>query len=111
MCAYRQIRGWRAAAVFGNGPGDRPAAVQNFVVLRGDAERRNAWLEMGAQSDATDHVIYSGVATDKLYTSVMVYRAAEYYMRLARSRPGVLLRIRGVQRGRDLAGARPVKVN
>jgi len=33
-------------------------------------------------------VIYSGIAPDKLYTSVMVYSASEYYFRaMDRDRP------------------------
>lgn len=67
--------------VFGKGSGTAPAPVQRFVALRGDAERRNAWLKWQAVPDAIGYVIRSGVDVNKLYTSVMVYTATEYYDR------------------------------
>jgi xylan 1,4-beta-xylosidase len=67
--------------VFGRGPGREPGAVENFVVLRGDSDRRNAWLKWRAEPAATGYLIYCGVAPDKMYTSVMVYGATEYYYR------------------------------
>ena len=67
--------------VFGTGPGEKPRPVRNFVVLRGDSERRNAWLKWQADPAATGYVIRSGVAPDKMYTSLMVYGASEYYFR------------------------------
>ena len=66
-------------SVSGAGHGPRPSAVRNFVALRGDSERRNAWLKWRAEPAATGYVIRCGVAPDKLYTSVMVYGANEYY--------------------------------
>lgn len=79
------ISGFRA---FGKGYGQAPKPVQHFVVLRGDSERRNAWLKWQASDDATGYVIYSGVAPDKLYNSVMVYDANEYYFRaMTKNRP------------------------
>ncbi|MDR3689877.1 MAG: family 43 glycosylhydrolase [Fimbriimonas sp.] len=69
--------------VFGLGPTAPPKPVQSFVALRADdqsgADRRSAWLKWQVSDDATGYVIYSGVAPDKLYTSVMVYGANEYY--------------------------------
>lgn len=67
--------------VFGRGHGAAPKAVDRFVALRGDSERRNAWLKWRPSDDATGYVIYSGIAPDKLYTSVMVYGDNEYYFR------------------------------
>ncbi len=67
--------------VFGHGHGTPPAAVEGFEVFRGDGERRNAWLRWQASPDATGYVIYSGVAPDKLYTSMMVYGASDYWHR------------------------------
>lgn len=67
--------------VFGKRPGDVPPAVEKFTVLRGDSERRNAWLKWQPVDRATGYVIRSGVHPDKLYTSVMVYGANEYYFR------------------------------
>ena len=65
--------------VFGKGNGNVPDTVKHFIVLRGDSERRNAWLKWQLADDATGYVIYTGVAPDKLYTSIMVYGANEYY--------------------------------
>lgn len=67
--------------VFGRGKGREPRPVENFVVLRGDSDRRNAWLKWRGDPAATGYVIYCGVAPDKMYTSVMVYGASEYYHR------------------------------
>lgn len=72
------ISGFR---VFGRGGGKRPEPVKDFVALRGDSERRNAWLKWQPSADATGYVIRVGIAPDKLYTSVMVYSASEYYYR------------------------------
>jgi hypothetical protein len=64
--------------VFGRGPGRAPQPVKDFVALRGDSERRNAWLKWRAEPDATGYVIYSGVGRDKLYSSVMIYGTTDY---------------------------------
>ena len=65
--------------VFGKGKGTAPSPVQNFVALRGDSERRNAWLKWAVHPNATGYHIYFGSDPDKLYNSVMVYGASEYY--------------------------------
>ncbi len=65
--------------VFGNGNGVKPDSVKHFIVLRGDSERRNAWLKWQQSNDAYGYVIYTGTEPDKLYTSVMVYNVNEYY--------------------------------
>ena len=67
--------------VFGCGKGQTPDTVQEFIALRGDSERRNAWLKWKTVDNATGYTVYSGIAPDKLYTSVMVYGANEYYFR------------------------------
>jgi xylan 1,4-beta-xylosidase len=67
--------------VFGRGHSAKPSPVSGFEVLRGESDRRNAWLKWQTSSDATGYVIYCGIARDKLYTSVMVYGANEYYFR------------------------------
>lgn len=65
--------------VFGKQSIAPPVAVRHFVVLRGDSERRNAWIKWEQMPDATGYHIYTGVAPDKLYNSVMVYGSNEYY--------------------------------
>jgi hypothetical protein len=65
--------------VFGKGAGVHPGTVQNFVALRGDSERRNAWLKWAVNPNATGYHIYFGNDPHKLYNSVMVYGVSEYY--------------------------------
>jgi xylan 1,4-beta-xylosidase len=67
--------------IFGKGNGKAPEAVKQFIALRGDAERRNAWLKWQLMDDATGYTIYSGIAPDKMYNSVMVFGKNEYYFR------------------------------
>ncbi|MEN9919414.1 MAG: hypothetical protein RL662_1850 [Bacteroidota bacterium] len=71
------ISGFRA---FGFGAGVKPQAVDEFMVLRGDAtDKRNAWLKWKPVEGAYAYNIYIGTEPDKLYSSVMVYDVNEYY--------------------------------
>lgn len=65
--------------VFGKGNGAAPDTVKNFMALRGESERRNAWLKWRQADDATGYTIYVGIAPDKLYNNILVYGANEYY--------------------------------
>jgi hypothetical protein len=67
--------------VFGFGHGEKPAIVKDLIVLRGDHDKRSAWLKWGHISNATGYVVYSGISPDKLYTSVQVFGANEYYFK------------------------------
>jgi hypothetical protein len=67
--------------VFGLGHGAPPDAVTGLEVSRGASERRNAWLRWPASPRAVGYVIYAGASPDKLYTSVMIYGAVDYYFR------------------------------
>jgi hypothetical protein len=67
--------------VFGLGHGEKPATVKDLLVLRGDHDKRSAWLKWGHLSNATGYVVYSGISPDKLYTSVQVFGANEYYFK------------------------------
>jgi hypothetical protein len=74
--------------VFGKGTGKKPAPVQHFDVLRGESERRNAWLKWQSSDDAQGYTIYTGIAPDKLYTSIMVYGSNEkYFMGMDKNLP------------------------
>jgi hypothetical protein len=66
--------------VFGKASGTNPGPVKNFVPLRGDSERRNVWLKWALNPNATGYHIYFGSDPNKLYNSVMVYSASEYYL-------------------------------
>ncbi len=69
--------------VFGTGPGERPDTVSNFVVLRspldGETTRMASWLKWQQNPLADGYNIYFGKEEDKLYGSIMVYGANEYY--------------------------------
>ncbi|MGE5399956.1 MAG: discoidin domain-containing protein, partial [Ignavibacteriales bacterium] len=65
--------------IFGKGTGEVPDTVKGFIVLRGESERRNAWLKWLQSDDADGYTIYTGIAPDKLYNSIMIYGANEYY--------------------------------
>ena len=69
--------------VFGQGGGERPGPVDNFIVLRADpkkfGERRSAWLRWQQNDRADGYVIYFGKDPDKLYGSIMVYGDNQYY--------------------------------
>jgi hypothetical protein len=67
--------------VFGLGHEEKPSTVKDLLVLRGDHDKRSAWLKWGHLPNATGYVIYSGIAPDKLYTSVQVFGANEYYFK------------------------------
>jgi hypothetical protein len=67
--------------VFGKADGNPPDTVKQLVVLRGESERRNAWLKWSPVDEATGYTIYVGTAPDKMYTSIMVYGRNEYYFR------------------------------
>ncbi len=72
------ISGIRA---FGFGHGEKPGVVKDLLVLRGEHDSRSAWLKWGHKPNATGYVIYSGIAPDKMYTSVQVFGSNEYYFK------------------------------
>ncbi|MBS1662639.1 MAG: discoidin domain-containing protein [Bacteroidetes bacterium] len=68
--------------VFGNGNGEKPEQVKNFIVLRTEKDKRNAWLKWQTVDNAYAYNIYFGTAPDKLYNSVLVYTANEYWFKV-----------------------------
>ncbi|MCI0441735.1 discoidin domain-containing protein, partial [bacterium] len=70
------ISGFR---VFGRANGKPPDIVKKFVALRGESDRRNAWIKWQQSNDAIGYTIYAGIAPDKLYNSILVYNSNEYY--------------------------------
>jgi xylan 1,4-beta-xylosidase len=70
------ISGLRA---FGKGEGATPDTVKDFIVLRTEKDKRSAWLKWSPVGNAYAYTIYFGTAPDKLYSSIMVYDANEYY--------------------------------
>ncbi|MGE5805900.1 MAG: family 43 glycosylhydrolase [Ignavibacteria bacterium] len=65
--------------VFGKGSGDVPDTVKSFIVLRGESERRNAWIKWAQSDDAVGYTIYAGTEPDKLYNNILIYNSNEYY--------------------------------
>ena len=69
--------------VFGNGSGEKPQKVENFVVLRNPkekaGERKSSWLKWKQNNLADGYVIYFGKSPDKMYGSIMVYGKNDYY--------------------------------
>lgn len=67
--------------VFGNGNGNKPEAVKNFIVLRTEKDKRSAWIKWGPVDNAFAYNIYVGTAPDKLYNCIMVHGANEYWFK------------------------------
>ncbi|MGV3657615.1 MAG: family 43 glycosylhydrolase, partial [Chitinophagaceae bacterium] len=59
--------------VFGHGNGALPDAVQNFIVLRTEKDKRSAFIKWRPVDNAFAYNIYYGTHPDKLYTSIMVH--------------------------------------
>lgn len=72
------ISGFR---VFGHGNGQKPDAVKQFIVLRTAKDKRDAWIKWSPVDNAYAYNIYMGTEPDKLYNSIMVYNANEYWLK------------------------------
>ena len=67
--------------VFGSGNGSKPEPVKNFIILRTEKDKRNAWLKWTPVNNAYAYNIYIGTMPDKLYNCIMVYGANEYWFK------------------------------
>ena len=67
--------------VFGNGNGAKPDAVQNFIVLRTEKDKRSAFIKWRPVDNAFAYNIHYGTHPDKLYTCIMVHSNNEYWMK------------------------------
>jgi hypothetical protein len=72
------ISGFR---IFGNGNGPKPTAVEGFIVLRTEKDKRSAFIKWKPVDNAFAYNIYYGTNTDKLYTRIMVHSNNEYWMK------------------------------
>jgi len=72
------ISGFR---VFGHGSGDKPKAVKEFIVLKNEKDKRNAWLKWSPVDNAYAYNIYMGTEPGKWYNTIMVYNANEYWLK------------------------------
>jgi hypothetical protein len=68
--------------VFGNGNGEKPDTVKGFIVLRTEKDKRSAWIRWRTVDNAYAYNIYFGTAPDKLYNSVLIYTANEYWFKV-----------------------------
>ena len=67
--------------IFGNGNGAKPAAVNTFMVLRTQKDKRSAWLKWNPSADAYAYNIYYGTSPNKLYNCIMVHDVNEYWLK------------------------------
>ncbi|MFM1794083.1 MAG: hypothetical protein RL642_468 [Bacteroidota bacterium] len=65
--------------VFGNGNGVKPEPVKDFFVLRTEKDKRSAWLKWSPVDNAYAYNISFGTDPNKLYTTIMVHDANDYY--------------------------------
>lgn len=67
--------------VFGNGNGNNPEPVKEFLVLRTEKDKRSGWIKWGPVDKAFAYNIYYGTNPDKLYTSIMVLDSNDYWLK------------------------------
>jgi xylan 1,4-beta-xylosidase len=67
--------------VFGSGHGQKPESVKKLIVLRSDKDKRNAWIKWTTVDNSYGYTLYFGTAPDKMYNSIMVYSANEYWFK------------------------------
>ncbi|MBL7757317.1 MAG: discoidin domain-containing protein, partial [Chitinophagaceae bacterium] len=67
--------------VFGNGNGEKPAAVKQFMVLRTEKDKRSAYIKWSPVDNAYAYNIYYGTSPDRLYNCVMVHDLNEYWFK------------------------------
>lgn len=67
--------------VFGHGNGSKPEAVQDFIVLRTEKDKRSAFIKWRPVDAAFAYNIYYGTEPDKLYSCIMVHSNNEYWMK------------------------------
>ena len=67
--------------VFGNGNGEKPSKVNQFIVLRTEKDKRSAFIKWSPVDNAFAYNIFYGTEPDKLYTSIMVHNNNEYWLK------------------------------
>ena len=97
--------------VFGKGAGAKPEPVKDFVVLRTDKDKRSAWLKWAPVDNAYAYNIHFGTAPDKLYTSIMVHDANDYYYKGMDSKKTYYYRIEAVNENGISASSKVMKVD
>lgn len=67
--------------VFGNGNGNKPEMVNQFMVFRTEKDKRSAFIKWSPVDNAYAYNISYGTAPDKLYTTIMVHGNNEYWLK------------------------------
>lgn len=67
--------------VFGNGNGAKPDAVNGFIVLRTEKDKRSAFIKWKPVDNAFAYNIHYGTHQNKLYTCIMVHQNNEYWLK------------------------------
>ncbi|WP_443938072.1 discoidin domain-containing protein [Pedobacter sp. MW01-1-1] len=67
--------------VFGNGNGEKPASVNNLIVLRTEKDKRSAYIKWQPVDNAYAYNLYYGTAADKLYNCIMIHDFNEYWFK------------------------------
>lgn len=101
------ISGFR---VFGNGNGAKPSAVNNFIVLRTEKDKRSAYIKWQPVDNAFAYNIYYGTHPDKLYTCIMVHSNNEYWMKAMDSQKTYYYSIESINENGVSERSKPVKV-
>lgn len=96
--------------VFGSGHGSKPDPVKDFVVLRTSKDKRSAWLKWAPVDNAYAYNIYLGTEPEKLYTSIMVHDANDYYYKGMDSQKTYFYRIEAVNENGVSVSSKVIRV-
>ena len=96
--------------VFGNGGGEKPDTVKNFIVLRTEKDKRSAWIKWQTVDNAFAYNIYTGVAPGKLYNCIMVYTSNEYYFKAMDNQKPYYFQIEAINENGVSARTKVIKV-
>jgi xylan 1,4-beta-xylosidase len=96
--------------VFGNGNGSKPDAVQGFIVLRTEKDKRSAFIKWKPVDNAFAYHIYYGTHPAKLYTSIMVHSNNEYWLKTMDSQKPYYFSIEAINENGVSERTKPVEV-
>ncbi|MFM7195744.1 MAG: discoidin domain-containing protein, partial [Bacteroidota bacterium] len=95
--------------VFGNGNGAKPDAVRDFYVLRTEKDKRSAWLKWSPVDNAYAYNIHLGTDPEKLYTTIMVHDANDFYYKGMDSKKTYWYRIEAINENGISVSSKVVK--
>ncbi|MEO8764478.1 MAG: family 43 glycosylhydrolase [Ginsengibacter sp.] len=96
--------------VFGNGNGNKPDSVKEFIVLRTGKDKRSAWIKWSPVDNAFAYNIYTGTSPGKLYNCIMVHDANEYYDKAMDNQKAYYFAIEAINENGVSARTRVIKV-